>query len=41
MYNSGKGVPQDYTQSVYWYRKAAEQGLAGAKENLTKLGYDQ
>jgi uncharacterized protein len=26
MYSSGTGVPQDYTQAVEWYRKAAEQG---------------
>ena len=34
MYYSGLGVPQDYTQAVAWYRKAAEQGYAGAQFNL-------
>ena len=24
-YATGQGVEQDYTQAVYWYRKAAEQ----------------
>ncbi len=28
MYESGKGVPQDYTQAAAWFRKAAEQGNA-------------
>jgi TPR repeat protein len=26
MYESGKGVPQDYEAAVKWYRKAADQG---------------
>ena len=26
MYENGKGVAQDYTEAVKWYRKAAEQG---------------
>ena len=30
-YNSGLGVPQNYTQSVRWYRKAAKQGYAKAQ----------
>jgi TPR repeat protein len=25
MYTKGEGVPQDYTQAVVWYRKAADQ----------------
>ena len=33
-YFSGKGVAQDYTQAVYWYRKAAEQGYAPAQNHL-------
>lgn len=28
---TGKGVPQDATQAVIWYRKAAEQGHASAQ----------
>ena len=35
-YYAGKGVAQDYTQAVYWYRKAAEQGSAYAQ---MMLGY--
>ena len=34
MYDNGKGVRQDYTNAVQWYRKAAEQGHAGAQINL-------
>ena len=34
MYDSGRGVPQDYKEAVKWYRKAAEQGLAIAQSNL-------
>ena len=33
-YNEGKGVPQDYTQAAFWWRKAAEQGDADAQDNL-------
>jgi TPR repeat protein len=25
LYNNGWGVPQDYTQAVAWWRKAADQ----------------
>lgn len=34
MYVNGKGVPQDYTEALKWFRKAAEQGLAEAQFNL-------
>ena len=34
MYESGKGVPQDYAQAAIWYRKAAEQGNPSAELNL-------
>ncbi|MBR0097489.1 MAG: SEL1-like repeat protein, partial [Synergistaceae bacterium] len=34
MYINGRGVQQDYQQALYWYRKAAEQGDAGAQNNL-------
>ena len=34
MYDSGRGVRQDYTKAVQWYRKAAEQGQAEAQYNL-------
>ena len=33
-YDTGRGVPQDYTQAVAWYRKAAEQGEADAQYQL-------
>jgi len=26
-YDNGQGVPQDYKQAVYWFSKAAEQGI--------------
>ena len=34
MYQNGYGVPQDYKESVYWYRLAAEQGEADSQYNL-------
>ena len=34
MYEQGKGIRQDYTEAVRWYRKAAEQGYAEAQYNL-------
>ena len=34
IYDKGKGVTQDYTKAVEWYRKAAEQGYANAQSNL-------
>jgi TPR repeat protein len=37
MYQSGKGVPQDYAEAANWYRKAAEQGLSTAQTNLGNL----
>jgi TPR repeat protein len=33
-YDTGHGAPQDYTEAVHWYRKAAEQGWADAQFNL-------
>jgi TPR repeat protein len=38
MYTNGKGVSKDAKQAVYWYKKAAEQGYAGADTN-TRLAY--
>ncbi len=37
MYAIGQGVPQDYTQAVVWFRKAAEQGYAAAQYNLGRM----
>ena len=34
MYHNGWGVPQDYKESVYWYRLAVEQGYEVAQYNL-------
>ncbi len=34
MYEKGKGVSQDYSEAVRWYRKAAEQRYAYAQCNL-------
>jgi TPR repeat protein len=31
MYETGHGVPQDYTAAVSWYRKAADQSFAAAQ----------
>jgi len=31
MYDIGKGVTQDYSEALKWYRKAAEQGHASAQ----------
>ena len=33
-YNNGDGVPRDLVQSLYWYRKAAEQGFLNAQYRL-------
>jgi len=33
-YEKGQGVPKDYAEAMQWYRKAAEQGLASAQNNL-------
>ncbi|MDE2772197.1 MAG: tetratricopeptide repeat protein [Gemmatimonadota bacterium] len=33
-YASGRGVPQDDTEAVRWYRRAAEQGIVGAQYEL-------
>jgi len=34
LYAKGKGVPQDFSKAIYWYRKAAEQGNIGAQHML-------
>ena len=34
MYGHGKGVPQDYSVAMKWYRLAANQGLADAQYTL-------
>ena len=34
MYYEGNGVPQNYKEAAYWWRKAAEQGDPFAQNNL-------
>jgi TPR repeat protein len=34
MYTNGRGVKQDFVEAARWYRKAADQGHAGAQCNL-------
>ena len=38
-YKRGQGVTQDYSESVKWYRKSAEQGNAVAQDNLGSCYY--
>jgi TPR repeat protein len=40
MYETGRGLPQDYMLAVSWYRRAAEQGYARA-QHLLGLMYDK
>lgn len=37
MYGKGLGLPEDATESIKWYRAAAEHGLAEAQFNLGAL----
>lgn len=39
-YQNGKGVSQDYSQAVYWYKKSAEQGHIDACNSLGQYYYD-
>jgi TPR repeat protein len=36
-YGVGQGLPQDYGQAAFWYRKAADQGNAEAQLGLGLL----
>ena len=40
MYTNGRGVPQDSSEAVRWYRRAAEQGNVVAQNNLGEMYYD-
>lgn len=40
MYADGHGVSQDDYEAVRWWRKAAEQGFAGAQHNLGNMYYN-
>lgn len=37
MYAEGRGLPKDEAEAVRWYRKAADQGDADARHNLSLL----
>lgn len=39
-YYSGKGIEQNYTEAVKWYRKAAEQEYSWAQNNLANCYYN-
>jgi TPR repeat protein len=40
MFQTGRGVPQNYTEAAMWYRRAAEQGDSVAQYSLGLL-YDK
>jgi TPR repeat protein len=40
MFQTGRGVPQNYTEAAMWYRRAAEQGDSLAQYSLGLL-YDR
>jgi hypothetical protein len=40
MFETGRGVPQNYTEAAMWYRRAAEQGDTRAQYSLGLL-YDR
>ena len=39
MYATGEGVPENDSEAVKWYRKAADQGYASAQNNLGNMYY--
>ena len=40
MHIDGHGVPQDYGEAIQWYRRAADQGHAGAQVSLGLMYFD-
>ena len=40
LYFFGKGMAKDEEQAVYWYSKAAEQGIVDAQYNLGVCYYN-
>ena len=36
-FRAGEGSVRDYKEAVHWYRKSAEQGYAGAQNNLAVM----
>lgn len=41
MFKDGRGVAQNDTEAMQWYRRAAEQGDAEAQYNLGKMFYER
>jgi len=39
IYDTGRGLPQNYVEAMNWYRKAANQGHAVAQYNIGQLFY--
>ena len=39
-FRRGEGMPRNDREAVHWYRKAADQGFAGAQNNLANM-YEQ
>jgi TPR repeat protein len=37
MYAEGQGVPKDEAKAAHWWIKAAEQGYADARKNLSVM----
>ena len=37
-YRGDGGLPQSVEKAIFWFDKAANQGLQEAKDDLTKLG---
>ena len=37
MFKNGMGVSEDFSQAVFWYKKAAEQGDTKAQLNLGEM----
>ncbi|MBH0201855.1 MAG: sel1 repeat family protein [Nitrospira sp.] len=37
LYSEGRGLPQNYLEAKYWFKKSADQGHAGAQVNLGTL----
>jgi uncharacterized protein len=37
VYSYGDGVPQNYIQAAFWYRRSADKGDEGAQESLGEL----
>ena len=37
MYENGQGVPKDEAEAARWYKMAADQGNATARQNLARL----